>query len=437
MTDELITLLDGIPIGRVLKGRSGKLSFHYDESWQGRPGAYPLSLSMPLTLSEHPHAKINAFLWGLLPDNDRVIQNWAQRYQVSPGYSFGLIAHVGEDCAGAVQFIRPERLRKIQREKPVQEIDWLTEDQVAERLRDLRRDHAAWRTPQDTGQFSLAGAQPKTALLFERGRWGVPSGRTPTTHILKPPTGEWDGHAENEHFCLELARALGLTVASSSVSRFRDETAIVIERYDRARAAGALVRIHQEDMCQAHALPPTKKYENEGGPGVRRIVDLLRNHSSRREEDVQNFIDAIAYNWLIAGTDAHAKNYSVLIGANGAVRFAPLYDVASILPYKGMNLMKAKLAMKIGSMYRLRFIGIAQWKKLAAEARLDSDPLMSRIAGLAEALPDQAETIKRRVQAEGLSNPLITKLANQLEARALECRRRLRQSGAATHQPVG
>jgi len=380
---------------------------------------------MHLALSEHPHAKIDVFLCGLLPDNDRVIQAWAQRYHVSPRYSFGLISHVGEDCAGAIQFIRPERLGRMQHEPRAQEVQWLTEDEVAERLRNLRNDHSAWRTPRDTGQFSLAGAQPKTALLFENGRWGVPSGRTPTTHIVKPPTGEWDGHAENEHFCLELARTLGLTVANSSVTRFRNETAIVIERYDRARVGGTVLRVHQEDMCQAHGLPPTKKYENEGGPGISKIVTMLRNHSSRKEQDIPSFVDAIAYNWLIAGTDAHAKNYSLLIGADGNVRFAPLYDVASILPYKGMNIMKARLAMKIGGTYRLRDIGISQWKKLAAELRLDADSLISRIAEFAELLPVQADEVRKRIEAEGLSHPLIRKLAKALEARAAQCRKRL------------
>lgn len=426
MTNELIALLGGIEVGRVLRDRNGRLSFHYDESWQGHPDAYPFSLSMPLALSQHGHPKIDAFLWGLLPDNEKVIDAWANRYHVSPRYSFGLISHVGEDCAGAVQFVRPERLHKMRTENAAREIAWLTEAQVAERLHDLRADHAAWRSPRDTGQFSLAGAQPKTALIFQDGKWGVPSGRVPTTHILKPPTGEWDGHAENEHFCLELARALGLTVPNTAVMRFGKETAIVIERYDRTRLEGSLLRLHQEDMCQAHGLPPTRKYENEGGPSIQDIVDFLRNHSSHPEEDVQNFLDAIAFNWLIASTDAHAKNYSILIGARGTVRLAPLYDVASILPYKNMNVIKAKLAMKIGGVYRLRYISKEQWKKLAAELRLDPDRVLTRIAAFAEALPHHALEIQRRVVSEGLSHPLMTKLANTVAVRAAQCRRILR-----------
>jgi serine/threonine-protein kinase HipA len=208
--------------------------------------------------------------------------------------------------------------------------------------------------------------------------------------------------------------------------RFGKETAIVIERYDRVRLEGSLLRLHQEDMCQALGLPPTKKYENEGGPQGQEIADLLRNHSSRPEEDVQSFLDAIAFNWLIAGTDAHAKNYSILIGAHGNVRLAPLYDVASILPYKNISIMKAKMAMKIGGIYRLRYVGAREWRKLAKDVRVDADRLLARIVQLGEVLPDHASEIKKRANSEGLSHPLIAKLADAIASRAIQCRRTLR-----------
>src|SRR5216683_2884559 len=138
------------------------------------------------------------------------------------------------------------------------------------------------------------------------------------------PTGEFDGHAENEHLCMRLASALGLITAHSEVKRFEDQVAIVIERYDRERTESGIVRVHQEDFCQALAIHPARKYENEGGPNVRMAVELLRTFSGRPQEDVQRFVDALAFNWLIAGTDAHAKNYSLLIGAEGRARLAPL-----------------------------------------------------------------------------------------------------------------
>ena len=420
MTNRLIALLAGREVGTVYY-KNARLSFVYSDAWRADPNAYPLSLSMPLASAEHGHARIEAFLWGLLPDNDRVLENWGKRFQVSPRNVFRLLAHVGEDCAGAVQFVDPERLEALQADTAAKEVKWLTEDEVAARLRALRADHSAWRSAQDTGQFSLAGAQPKTALLFERKRWGVPSGRTPTTHILKPPTGDWDGHAENEHFSLQLARAAGLIVPNSTVQHFGDEIAIVVERYDRVRDGRQWARIHQEDMCQALGIYPMRKYENDGGPGARTIAELLREQSSNPEEVVQSFVDAIIFNWLIAGTDAHAKNYGLLLGSGGVVRLAPFYDLASILPYQTIDIQKAKLAMKIGGEYRLRYIGLRHWRKFAAEMRLDEGLLMDRIRAIAALLPDHAASIQKELETSGLSHGTITLLTQKLQRRAALC----------------
>ena len=422
MTAELIALLGDGQAGRVRRDRRGRLSFVYDEAWRNMRHARPLSVSMPLTAAEHGHAAIDAFLWGLLPDNELVLGRWAQRFQVSARNAFALVSHVGEDCAGAVRFVRPERVDTCLGSEP-ERIAWIDTDEVAERLRLLRADHSAWRVPRDTGQFSLAGAQPKTALLLENGRWGVPSGRTPTTHILKPPTGEFDGHAENEHFCLMLARRLGLPAATSRVMHFNDEAAIVVERYDRRHTDRGLVRVHQEDACQAAGVPPTRKYENEGGPGARTIIELLRTHSDRREEDVSTFVDALIFNWLVAGTDAHAKNYSFLIGARGRLRLAPLYDLASALPHDHMDFRKLRLAMKIGRSYRLRDIGGREWRRFARDVRLDPEALLRRMEHLAERLPDHAAAVREEAVSQGLKHRIIDRLCGSLTERAAACRR--------------
>jgi serine/threonine-protein kinase HipA len=416
MSAQLIALCNGIEIGHVTRDGRGRLTFAYAENWQRAQGAYPLSLSMPLAAAVHGHKAVETFLWGLLPDNTAVLDRWARRFQVSARNPFALISHVGEDCAGAIQFVRPERLDDVFGQGPP-EIDWLDEAGVAERLRALRADHAAWRIPRDTGQFSLAGAQPKTALLYENGRWGVPSGRIPTTHILKPPTGEFDGHAENEHICMHLASVLGLVTANSQVKRFEDQVAIVIERYDRQRTEAGLVRVHQEDVCQVLIIPPTMKYENEGGPGARAVVELIRTFSGRPEEDVWRFVDALVFNWLIGGTDAHAKNYSMLIGEGGRARLAPLYDIASILPY-GFDLQKVRSAMKIGGEYRMRDIGPRQWRKQAKDLRLDAEVLMPRIRDLARKIPDALADICRAAKADGLDHPLIERLSRMITERA-------------------
>ena len=421
MTDHLAIIVDGRIMGDIRKDKRARLTLAYDADWRRTPDAYPLSLSMPLVVAEHEHAKIEPWLWGLLPDNEAILARWGQRFQVSPRNPFALLAHVGEDCAGAIQIVRPARADTL-RTQPTGQIDWLDDKDIAERIRILRKDQAAWRIARDEGQFSLAGAQPKTAFVFENGRWGVPSGRVPTTHIVKPPIETFDGHAENEHVCLALARALGLPAAASQVLVFEGEVAIVVERYDRVRVGDTIRRLHQEDMCQALGLPPTGKHENEGGPGVPPIVQLLRTYSSRPIDDVWTFIRALALNWLIGGTDAHAKNYSVLIGAGGRARLAPLYDIASTLPYD-FDFRKLRLTMKIGGKYLLDDISLRDWNKLASSVRLDEEQIRTTCLDLAERLPDALAEIIKTAQADGLDNAVLQRLSGALAARAANCRR--------------
>jgi serine/threonine-protein kinase HipA len=423
MTEELVALLDGRTIGHVRRNkRTGKLSFAYEENWSESEDAYPLSLSMPLSSAEYGHAAIETFLWGLLPDNDRVIDSWAKRFQVSARNAFALLSNVGEDCAGAVQFVPQERLEAVL-SGAEDRIEWLDDAGIAFRLKRLREDHAAWRLPSDSGQFSLAGAQPKTALLLENGKWAIPSGRLPTTHILKPPTGYFDGHAENEHICMSIAGALGMPTASSKVLHFEDEVAISVRRYDRFQSGNRMARVHQEDVCQALGILPVDKYQKDGGPGVINIVELLRENSSESREDVQTFVDAIAFNWLIAGTDAHAKNYSLLISGGARVRLAPLYDVASLLPYKEFNPHKMKLAMKIGGEYLLENIVGRHWERLAREVRLDFGMVRDRLLTMAKRLPDEANAAHAKAKKDGLDNPIIDYLVEALTNRAAYCAR--------------
>jgi serine/threonine-protein kinase HipA len=422
MTNELVALLGGKEVGHVRNGARGRLTFVYADDWRQAPDAYPLSLSMPLAAAEHGPSVIQAFLWGLLPDNERVLDRWASKFQVSARNVFALISHVGEDCAGAVQFVTPDRLEAL-RTGTEDKVEWLDQPGIAKRLRTLREDHAAWRLPRDTGQFSLAGAQPKTALLLQNGRWGIPCGRIPTTHILKPPTGDFDCHAENEHICLMLARNLGLPVAETKVMRFENEIAIVIERYDRQFSGNDIIRVHQEDICQARGIMPTRKYQNEGGPTPTDIVELLRTSSTDRESDVDTFVDALGFNWLVAGTDAHAKNYSLLLGSGPHVRLAPLYDVASMLPYDGVDMQKIKLAMKIGGEYKLSQIGLRHWQTFARETRVDADEVIAGLILMAQQLPDTLTAVCGRAKQEGLDNAVIGRLAAQLIARSKECER--------------
>lgn len=467
---ELIVFMDGRRMGRLTQ-RQGRLAFTYSDDWRGAQGAYPLSTAMPLISKEHGHREVTAFLWGLLPDNEQVLQRWARSFQVSARNPFALLSNVGEDCAGAVQFVRKERVPAFLGETGDNAVEWLTEKEIGQRLTTLKQDAGAGRSPRDIGQFSLAGAQPKTALYFDGKKWGIPHGRVPTTHILKPPTDEFDGFAENEHLCLQLAAKLGMSVARSTIQTFDTATAIVVERYDRRRVvdivqeklraaeeaeqyaraamdAGdavfadrlflqasnlkdqgrilhetspvSVLRAHQEDFCQARSILPVNKYQNQGGPGPAEIIAHLRTHAADPEDsarDVLRLVDAQIFNWLIGGTDAHGKNYSILIGAGGRIRLAPLYDVASILAYPDHDPRKVNLAMKIGDEYRLSKITGSEWLKFAASNKLEADLILERIRSIATALPDALSDTIKSMRSQKLDHRILKVLETVLPER--------------------
>jgi serine/threonine-protein kinase HipA len=426
MTEELYALTNAGMMGRVVwdRGRD-KLLFRYESDWQDAPSNYPLSLSMPLTARDHLDGKIKPFLWGLLPDNETTLREWGKRFKVSPRNVFRLLVHVGEECAGGVQLVQQQRAEEWLKDRNIGSVTWLNESEIAERLALLVQDFGASRLGSDTGQFSLAGAQPKTGFLYDpdKHRWGVPSGRIPTSHIFKPATGAYNGLAENEHFSLALAKELGMAASESTIHQFGTTTAIVLTRYDRHRVDNSLItRIHQEDMCQASGRFPEQKYQNYGGPSAKDIISLIREHSNEWREDESRFVDALIYNWLICGTDAHAKNYSFLIASEGQVRLAPLYDLSSALPYpKQVPIRDAKLAMKIGGEYKVKLIGGRKWEKFADEVRIDFENIRSRILDLAHAVPDSATKVKARMKEEGITHEVIDKLVAELAKRAPQC----------------
>lgn len=429
MTDSLIVVLDDVIAGNLERLPDGKLRFDYTEEYRERPGATPISISMPSQIRSHTDAAITPWLWGLLPDNDAVLTRWGRQFHVSTSSPFSLLAtQIGEDCAGAVRFAPPEEIDRVL-SRPGG-VTWLTEDEIAQRLRDLREDSTSWLGRSFTGQFSLAGAQAKTALLFEDGRWGVPTGSNATTHILKPAVGGFDDHDLNEHLCLDAARRAGLVVVSTKISRFGDETVVVVDRYDRWKLGSEIHRIHQEDLCQASALAPSLKYQNEGGLSPADIAQLFRSSMPRRFADdaVWRFADALIWNWLIAGTDAHAKNYSLLL-AEDQVRLAPLYDVASALPYD-IHETKLKFAMKIGGDYRVAPIR-NNWPKAAQELGLDADGLVTRVRALAAAAPDAFTDAARESDVEALHRSLPILLVDLVAERSMHCMQAVRNVAEA------
>ena len=415
----LVALLDGRPMGSIYQGGGGVLRFVYDDTWRHNASAYPLSLSMPLTAAVHKHDTITAFLWGLLPDNERTLDRYARLFGVSARNPVALLAHIGRDCAGAVQLAPPEEAAALAGSslgKPT--VEWLSASEVAQELRAVREEGIPGRDSRTLGQFSLAGAQPKLALFEENGRWGKPTGRTPTNRILKPPTGEFRGFAENEHLCLELAGALGTGSVTSRVMRFNDEVAIVVERFDRVKRGRSYRRVHQEDVCQALGVMPTRKYENEGGPGVAQIFALLRGSSLRPQEDIERFLQALVLNWVLAATDAHAKNFALLHGSpGGGVRLAPFYDIVSFLPYADAELHRVKLAMKVGGEYLVRRITRRHWESLARANALAPSYVLENVSHVLERLAQAVDAVAHRAIKDGLGDRTVASLANHIHAR--------------------
>lgn len=419
--NELLILIEGTLAGKVHAEKSGRLSLNYEEAWRATAQGYSLSVSMPLADVTYPHKSVWPYLWNLLPENPNVLQRWAQQYHVSAGNPFKLLAHVGADVPGAAQFIPPERLDEIQAEQHLI-IDWISIDELRERLSQLRADFSAVRRPGDIGKMSLPGAQAKTAFYRDpqTNRWGIPGGRTPTTHIIKPCIPGFDGLVENEHLCQDIATRLGMPAARSFVLMF-DQPYIVIERFDRLPPAPGTElprRIHQEDVCQAMSLMPTRKYEEDGGPGISQITTLIRRVSADPETDVERFLKANMFNWLIGGTDAHAKNYSFLIDAGDAIRLAPLYDLSSQLPYP--NLITQRVAMKIGDHNIIARISLSDWQNLARSCALNEEHCISMLTEMAQALPDVVTAAHAQARTDGLSEGVIDPLAERLIAHAAE-----------------
>jgi serine/threonine-protein kinase HipA len=346
--------LNGRLVGRLRRESSGAIDFVYDPSWLGWDNAIPVSVSLPLREDRYIGDPVLAVFENLLPDNDDIRRRLAERAKAEGSDPYSLLAAVGRDCVGALQFL-PDGVAVGQ--TGVIDARPVSDEEIAKIVSDLARSPLGVGEDQEF-RISLAGAQEKTALLYWDGKWQVPHGTTATTHILKPQIGrlpngtDLSNSVENEHFCLELVAALGLPVAKSQIVDFAGKRVLSIERFDRTRTRdGRLLRVPQEDCCQALSIPPSRKYESDGGPGIRAIYDLLKG-SDVPDEDHKTLFKAQIVFWLLGATDGHAKNFSIRLATGGRFRLTPLYDIVSTQPSLdarqiGQNQMK--LAMAVGT----------------------------------------------------------------------------------------
>lgn len=340
-------------VGVLRRESTGAIDFQYTRDWLGWRGTFPVSLSLPLREDRYIGAPVINVFDNLLPDSDPIRKRVAERVGADGTDPFSMLTALGHDCVGALQFLPdgtdPGTAGDLTG-KPVSDLE------VADIIKNLAA------TPLGLGEdedfrISIAGAQEKTALLRMNGQWFKPTGTTATTHILKPQIGQLpnginlSNSVENEYLCLKLLAGFGLPTANVEMADLGERRTLIVERFDRRWTRdNRLLRLPQEDTCQGLSVPPTRKYQSDGGPGMREIVNLFKG-SDTPEADIATFIRANIIFWLLGATDGHAKNFSIFLGPGGRFRMTPLYDVLSAQPSLDANEVprkKFKLAMSVG-----------------------------------------------------------------------------------------
>ena len=347
--------MNGELVGTLKKYSNGAHEFQYDNSWISSDRGRPLSLSLKLQLTPISSDAVINFFDNLLPDSPKVRERIVTRYKAASKQPFDLLKEVGKDSVGAIALLPPELPYK---KEPISYE--VLDDQKLDAVLSAYKSDIPLGMLEDEEDFriSVAGAQEKTALLFMEGKWCIPRGNTPTTHIIKLPIGEIQqanatldlkDSVENEYLCIELARELGFEVPNVKIIKTNNLKALAVERFDRrwSRDKTRLLRLPQEDTCQVFGYPSSIKYESQGGPGIDEIMKLLMG-SSNALKDRHNFMKFQAFQWIIGATDGHAKNFSIFLEKGGSYNLTPFYDILSAYPIlggQGLNIRKLKLAM--------------------------------------------------------------------------------------------
>ncbi len=424
--------MNGEFVGEWTTSRSGNSIFRYAREWTESASARAISLSLPLTADREIRGPVVDYYFdNLLPDNPDIRRRIRDRFQTRSVDAFDLLEAVGRDCVGAVQLLPPG----------MQPGHWnrvdatpLTNKQVEQALRNVAAPPAPGHRAgtEDDFRISIAGAQEKTALLQMGGAWHRPQGATPTTHILKLPLGiignfrgDFSHSLENEWLCAQLLHQLGIPVADTSIATFGTQKALVVERFDR-RWVGTknawIARLPQEDFCQATGRAPTHRYESDGGPSIKEILDIL-SASASAEVDRATFVLAQLAFWLLAATDGHGKNFSIHLLPDGAFTLTPLYDVLSAWPVIGrganqLQLQDAKLAMAVTGQsrhYRLVEIQARHWHNLAL--RVSGSGLWSHMQRLVESIPEALDKVASRLPRD-FPDAVISKIRTGMLSQA-------------------
>jgi serine/threonine-protein kinase HipA len=403
--------MNGLRVGTWDTTRDGE-RLTYVQSWIDDEQGRPLSLSLPFTAGNQPYRGkvVSDYFDNLLPDSRQIRERIARRYKTDGASPFELLEMLGRDCVGAVQMLPPEEtpvdLKSIQARS-------MSEAWIARLLREVTSPPLLGQQESiDDLRLSIAGAQEKTALLSHGGQWLLPERSTPTTHIFKLPLGlvgnmqaDMRTSVENEWLCSKIVNAYGLPIASCEICTFEDQKVLVVERFDRKLSSDSnwILRLPQEDMCQATGTPPGSKYESDGGPGIQSIMEILAG-SERAEVDRRNFFMTQIVFWLLAATDGHAKNFSIAHRPANQYQSTPLYDVLSAHPIIGTGRNKfsahrVTLAMAVRGKnvhYLIKEIQRRHWIAQAQRVGLtpaDADDMITT-------LTHRTETVVKQVAAQ-------------------------------------
>lgn len=339
--------------------KAGTDELQYTDEWLANPRGRPLSLSLPFTPGNQiiKGDEVSFYFDNLLPDSQNIRQRLARRFNTTSVNVFDLLVALGRDCIGAIQLLpegeQPNNIKQIHYRS-------LDDSQVAEILRKAVDSYPLGRLDDDELRISLAGAQEKTALLWHNNEWCEPLEETPTTHIFKLPMGlvgnmkaDMQASVENEWLCSKIMAEFDIPIAHCDIGIFGDKKALIVERFDRKFSADGswIIRLPQEDFCQAKGMSPLHKYQSDGGLSIDDCMQLLSNSENSTIDKVRFFKAQIIF-YILAATDGHAKNFSITHLPNNAYKLTPLYDVLSIHPLVGNKTdqiakQKVKMAMAI------------------------------------------------------------------------------------------
>ena len=422
----LDVLINGRQVGSLEKAASGAISFRYSEEWLAWEHRFAVSLSLPLTPAAYRGAPVIAVFDNLLPDRDAVRRRVAERMGAQGTDFYSLLEAIGRDCVGAMQFL-PEGADQAQSTDI--ESEPVSDTEVEALLADLARAPLGVDREQKF-RISVAGAQEKTALLRIDGKWHRPAGVTPTTHILKPQLGQipsadgmidMSNSVDNEHYCMTLMKAFGLSVAATEIATVGQRRVLVVERFDRHwRNAKQILRLPQEDCCQALGYPPTHKYQSEGGPNMKDIFGLLRGADDPQADAAAFFKSQILF-WLIGATDGHAKNFSIFLKPGGRYSLTPFYDVLSAQPAVDAGQIaqnRFRLAMSAGTNrhYRLNEVTGRHFVQSGKSAGLGTGLMRAAINELMDRARD-APTVAREAMPVDFAEPVHESIAAALATR--------------------